>query len=265
MHGNILKCPVCSSRLIANGGSYKCKNDHCFDISKKGSVNLLLKGGAHGDDRGMLASRRDFLSAGYYEQLAQAVSEAVAKHGGTVLDMGCGEGYYSSRLADIKDARVYAFDVSKYAAAMTAARDKRITAFTASSFDIPVLSDSVDCAVSIFAPFDPYEVSRVLKTGGVLVAAYPMPEHLLELKQAIYDRVILNPDSVPEHKGFKQVDIACVRFNMHLNDSSHIQALFSMTPYAYNTPKALVSRLNVLTELDCRAEIMVVTYKKIRP
>ena len=262
MKHSVLICPVCSSALELEGASYQCSKGHCFDISKKGSVNLLLKGGDHGDERSMLWARRDFLSAGYYSSLATTVRNIASEHGGIILDMGCGEGYYSEALVGIDGAKVYAFDISKYAAAMTAGRNKSITSFVASSFDIPVRTGSIDCAVSIFAPFDDAEVYRVLSPKGALVTAFPLPDHLLELKEAVYDSVMLNPDSVPEHNGFELASISYVRFNMHIDQNEHIKALFDMTPYAYNTPPMLIKRLDGINTLDCRGAVAVATYKK---
>lgn len=264
MNTDIIKCPVCGNALADCGSSYKCKNNHCFDKNKKGSVNLLLKGGDHGDDRGMLASRRDFLSAGYYAPVADVLCQKAAQQGGNILDMGCGEGYYSFALAGIQETCVYAFDISKYAASMTAGRDKRVTAFAASSYDIPVMSQSVDVAISVFAPFDPAEAARVLKPCGLLITAYPLPKHLLELKQAVYDDVLLNPDNIPQYNGFEVQDVTEVCFNMHISENKHIKALFDMTPYAYKTPKSLMARLDGLDKLYCRAEIAVATYKKVK-
>ena len=264
MRSNILICPVCRQVLKPIGSSYVCDQRHCFDIARKGYVNLLLKGGEHGDDRSMLTARRDFLSAGYYLPFAQELCRAVSKHRhNTVLDMGCGEGYYSSQMAELQDARVYAFDISKYAAAMTASRNKRLTVFTASSFSIPVADESIDVAVSVFAPFDAKEVGRILNKNGILVVAYPLKDHLLELKQAVYDEVLLNPDIVPSAEGLVLDEITNVIYTVKINNNNHVKALFSMTPYVYRTHKEHTERLDKLESLNCSVEIGVAVYKKI--
>lgn len=264
MSNNKLICPVCKRGLSQIGASYVCEQKHCFDISRKGYVNLLLKGGDHGDDRFMLTSRRDFLSAGYYEKFANELCRQVGEYRhNTVLDMGCGEGYYSSRLAALKDACVYAFDISKYAAAMTASRDKRLTVFTASSFSLPVADASIDVAVSVFAPFDAKETSRVLNKNGILVVAYPLKNHLVELKRSVYDEVLLNPDVVPQVEGFVLDKITNVSYAIHINNNNHIKALFSMTPYVYRTDKKHAERLDKLDVLNCSIEIGIAVYKKI--
>ncbi len=264
MLDGILICPVCKRELIKCGALYKCSNNHCFDVSKKGHVNLLLKGGDHGDDRGMLRARRDFLTSEFYKPFSDALCNIISENPhNAVLDMGCGEGYYTANFANIDNVNVFAFDVSKYAAAMTAACDKRITAFTASSFNMPVKSGSIDIAVSIFAPFDSKETLRVLKKGGLFVAAFPLSEHLLELKQVVYDDVLLNPEDSRAIKGLDIMRVQEVKFNMTLERNEHIKALFSMTPYVYRTERRHLERLDSINMLSCRANIGIAVYKKI--
>lgn len=67
MRTEILECPVCGGGLMhsADGKSLICINRHCFDIARKGYVNLLMRaGGRHGDDKTMLEARRDFFIKG---------------------------------------------------------------------------------------------------------------------------------------------------------------------------------------------------------
>ena len=45
-----LICPVCKSDLISQNNTLKCINNHCFDYSKYGYVNLLL-GSKSGDKK----------------------------------------------------------------------------------------------------------------------------------------------------------------------------------------------------------------------
>ena len=93
-------CPVCEGKLFNIGTSLKCLKAHSFDISKQGYVNLLMKNdsGRHGDDKLMLNARKNFLDKGYYAPLRDAVCEILGKEQ-TVLDSGCGEGYYTASFA----------------------------------------------------------------------------------------------------------------------------------------------------------------------
>ncbi len=44
-------CPICRDKLIKENRSYKCKNNHTFDISKWGHINLLLDNRKHSKTR----------------------------------------------------------------------------------------------------------------------------------------------------------------------------------------------------------------------
>ena len=40
---SVYKCPVCNSKLELINKSYKCKNNHSYDLSKKGITHLIKK------------------------------------------------------------------------------------------------------------------------------------------------------------------------------------------------------------------------------
>ena len=99
MHSLI--CPVCKQDLEKENRTYKCSNNHCFDIAKQGYVNLLQsqqsKLKRHGDDKLMINSRTAFLDKGYYKPLQKEICQKLLKHLGenpVVLDAGCGDCYY---------------------------------------------------------------------------------------------------------------------------------------------------------------------------
>ena len=72
------KCPVCNSELTQDGNRLICKNNHSYDIAKKGYVNLLLANqGNHfieeGDNKESIANRTAFLDAGFYAFSAECI------------------------------------------------------------------------------------------------------------------------------------------------------------------------------------------------
>ena len=110
-------CPKCYGKLnIKEGGTAVCDAGHSYDRSRFGYYNLLLTstGGVHGDNREMIESRRAFLDTGAYSRLADKLSELSVQYmtsGGLLLDIGCGEGYYTEKImtglaASSKDAEV---------------------------------------------------------------------------------------------------------------------------------------------------------------
>ena len=263
-------CPVCKERLIKEEHSLKCINGHCFDISRKGTVNLLRSNKAnHGDDKRMVAARKKFLDKGYYEPLRKAVREMTARYAGdgcTVLDCGCGECSYT---ADISkhlrssgiNADIIGIDVSKEAINAGASRHAGISLAAASVFDIPLADNSCDIVLSLFAPFSGDEYRRVLRQGGVYITAFPLENHLIELKRTVYDQPYLNTVSPLGVDGFELADSGECRFSVRLNSNEDIIALFEMTPYCYKTSQKDRAKLDDLTSLTVTAEFGTAVYR----
>lgn len=99
---SVWKCPVCGSFMQHRGKSWSCAQGHNFDMAKSGYVNLLPVNRKHaknpGDNAVMMRARKNFLDAGHYALLLQALEQAAVRYGragGVLLDAGCGEGYYT--------------------------------------------------------------------------------------------------------------------------------------------------------------------------
>ena len=267
-------CPKCKGALtVREGGAAKCPLGHSYDRAKEGYYNLLLSsvGGTHGDNREMVAARRDFLDTGAYLPLAKRVAELVSSHtaeGGTVLDLGCGEGYYTHAVASAtqnanKSLQILGFDISKDAVRLAAKRDKSLDLAVASSYDIPLPDLSVDTAVNVFSPLALSETARILRTGGTFIMAIPAERHLWGLKSALYDTPYLNTVDTDELTGFELISRERIAYRLTLDTQDKIHALFMMTPYAYRTSAEGRARLASLTSLETEVEFYLFTYKKV--
>ena len=256
-------CPVCRGRLFELKGSLKCLNGHSFDISKEGYVNLLMsnaQGKRHGDDKLMVKSRKDFLDKGYYEPLREAVSSILGS-GHTVLDSGCGEGYYTSAFEEKNF--VLGIDISKDALKLASKRCEKSKFAVASISDIPLPESSVDAVINIFAPDSPKEFLRVLRKEGRYITVTPMENHLLSLKKAVYDKPYLNPEPQKNRDGFKLISSKEVKYEIDLKSNEDIISLFKMTPYYYKTSKTDQQKLEQLSNLKTELEFLICEYQKI--
>lgn len=266
---SILACPVCRRLLIKTEGRFFCENRHSFDSSRDGYVNLLQNAkGQHGDNRFMLDARRRFLEAGHYAALKDAVCAAVeanAKAKATLLDVGCGEGYYTealARTASRLDGEVYAFDVSRDAVKYAAKRRCGAHLFVGSAYAMPILDESVDVLTLLFSPFCREEILRALKPGGVFLMAIPAARHLFELKAAIYDTPYENQVADTHIEGFSLISDRRISHRITLNSKEEIEALFSMTPYYYKTSPKDREKLSALEALETQSEFMLLVYRK---
>ena len=248
-----------------------CERSHSYDRSRYGYYNLLLSpaSGVHGDNAEMVEARRAFLSRGYYEPLARALTEAVskyAKNGAVLLDAGCGEGYYTEHvwgaLSSYDGARVAAFDISKDAAKRTARRIPSAEVAVASSYHMPIPDGSVDLIVNTFSPLAIDEVKRTLRVGGKFIMAIPAEEHLFGLKSAIYDTPYKNKLEDTAIEGFTLVSDEELKYTVKLDTGEDIRALFMMTPYAYRTNAQGRERVLSLERLETLAHFHILTYER---
>ncbi len=277
---DVLICPVCgaSLRISDDGRSLLCRGFkvHCFDGGGAGYLPLAPKHSGGGDSKDAVRNRTAFLSAGYYAPAAQALCALIKAYlpsGSTVIDAGCGEGYYTNLLA-AEGYRTAGFDLSKFAvdAASKAAKHRRGDAPSstvygvASVFELPVREASADAVVNIFAPCASAEYARVLKPHGILLVAGAGEDHLLGLKKVIYDDPYLNEgrrDLPEEGKEFTLLEKRTVTFEITLTNSTHREALFSMTPYYWRTSPADHEKLTNCGSLSTPVTFDFFVYKKI--
>ena len=272
---SLFRCPICGEPLTREEREYRCPNRHSYDISKEGYTHLLPPNQKHsaapGDDKGMAAARRDFLSKGYYAPLLNALCDQILPRTGNtpvLLDTGCGEGYYTagiyqSLLAAGKMPRMAGTDISKFILRHAAKRDKGIEFAVASSYHLPVPDESIDILLNCFSPLALEEFLRVLKPGGTFLYVVPAAEHLWEMKQVLYDKPYPNEEKESPYDGFSYETIVPVDAMIHLENQTDIHALFQMTPYYWKTPKAGAERLAALDTLDCRISFRIHIFKKL--
>ena len=262
-------CPVCKSRLDRGERVYSCSNGHSFDISKDGYVNLLMSNQSslkrHGDDKMMVVARRSFLQKGFYEKLQQAlcqVVQAFVGSGSDIVDVGCGEGYYSKAIFESVACDFYGIDISKDALKYASKSIKGAEFAVASAFNLPFDSGSVDCVLNIFAPSPYDEFYRVLKNDSVLIKAVPLEEHLWGLKSAIYEKPYKNKPEIKNEELFQLVDITEIQYELTLDNSEDILNLFKMTPYYYKTSREDTEKLTKANSLSTTIHFGVEVYRK---
>ena len=268
-------CPKCGEILNRNGNSLKCPKNHCYDLAASGYVNLLLSDMMNsklpGDNKLMVNARRSFLSKGFYMPLANSFAKNVseyAKNGCTILDAGCGEGYYTGKISEQlsasgKSADIFGIDISKNAVNAAAKRYKDICFAAASIFHLPFGDGSCDILATLFAPYCGEEFLRVLKKGGIMVMAIPGERHLWGLKKAVYDKPYLNEVKDYALDGFEFLGTEKISYDISLDNAEDIRSLFSMTPYYYKTSEEGHKRLEALVSLDTEVSFEILTYRKI--
>jgi 23S rRNA (guanine745-N1)-methyltransferase len=196
-----LRCPLCGEQLtvrsFAGEGSRQalvCGAGHSFDAARQGYYNLLVGKGTvfEADSADMVAARFNFLDAGHYRPLAEAVAAAVAARVSagtpfTVLDSGTGTGHYLRVVLDdvrrvSDDVTAVALDISKFALRRAARLNPEAVNLACDVWQpLPVADAAVDVVTVIFAPRNASEFARIIRPDGRLVVVTPRPGHLASL------------------------------------------------------------------------------------
>lgn len=265
----LLRCPVCHAPLDCTQDQRSCRcvgaRSHCFDFAKSGYLNLVGAQAKEGDSKEAVQARKFFLDSGYYQPLSDkilAILQEIPSH--SLLDAGCGEGYYTNRFADGRE--VLGIDLSKSGIDYAARRAKQLengAGFAvASLFEMPVRDSSLDVVTNLFAPCAEEEFLRVLKPGGYLVLVGAGERHLMGLKAAIYENPYENAGRADLPKTMEPVSVHRLRYEITVRDPVAIAALFSMTPYYWRTSPKDREKLNALQSLQTEVDFDIFLFRK---
>lgn len=270
---------MCGSELSVRATDAVCPNSHAFDRARSGYLNLLLsnkkQSAEPGDSVAMLQSRRAFLQAGFYDQMAEAATAAVApllagRRESHVADLGCGEGFFTARLRRALAAleppapTIYGVDVSRPGVRMATSYDRDITWIVASLHRSPFLPQSLDVALSLFAPIDAADARRILRDDGALVTVTPGPDHLDALRIIIYSSVKPHPQTPAAMAGDTLFELSTstrVRYPVVLESATDIWHLLAMTPYAWHVNRDAKAHIATLTRLELTVDAYVSVFR----
>lgn len=271
------RCPLCGAALTGDTALH-CAAGHSFDRAKEGYWHLLpvqsMRTKAPGDSREMVAARRAFLGAGYYDILGEALGALCLEFGQPaadgaplhLLDAGCGEGWYD-RCAAEQFARagrplmLAGFDIAKPAVRLAAKALPTARYAVASSFAQPVQDGWADLVLNIFSPMAREEFLRVLRPGGRLIYAVPTADHLFGMKAVLYEKPYQNPVQAVEYEGLRAMGERTVSGQITV-PARDIGALFAMTPYYWKTPRGGAERLAALEQLETPIGFRFLVFEK---
>ena len=261
-------CPVCKKELFRDNRSYTCDNGHRFDIARQGYVNLYLKQShkSYGDGPLLSKARHSFFAKDHYRSLKEKLVTIVKDLNViSVLDCGCGDGYYTNYLKkSLPDLDILGIDISKEMLKL-ANDNSGVLYVVADNHQLPVRDQSIDLILNCFVPQSLSEYQRILKDSGYLVVVNPDIDHLFELKKAVYDTPYLNKlKYLPED--WVKVEEYHLKDEIYLDNNRDIKELFSMTPYSYKTSERDKQKLDELDHLDLTLAFHICIYQKaVRP
>ncbi|MCU6669881.1 23S rRNA (guanine(745)-N(1))-methyltransferase [Enterobacteriaceae bacterium H4N4] len=266
-------CPLCHAPLAHMDKSYACPQGHRYDMAKEGYVNLLpvqhKRSRDPGDSAEMMQARRAFLDAGHYQPLRDAVASKLAEilpvGASSILDIGCGEGYYTAafaRIAEEQGAITFGLDVSKSAIRAAAKRYSGVTFCVASSHRLPFEQSSMDAVIRIYAPCKGEELARVVKEGCWVITVTPGPRHLMELKGLIYSEVMLHAAHSEQLPGFELRQELSLGYEMSLTGKEAV-ALLQMTPFAWRAKPEVWETLAAQETFNCQTDFSIHCWQRV--
>lgn len=216
-----LVCPVraCGAPLARADRALVCPRGHRFDRARSGYHNLLQpqerRSRQPGDSAAALAARRRLFDGGHGDWLVPHLLAAFdalrLPPGATVLDVGCGEGFYLGTLARERRIEAHGLDISAPAVDLAARRYPDATWIVANADrTLPYAAGSFDLALALTSRLNPGELRRVLAPaapgapaapaspaspaaasgpphsgGGFLLLTVPAADDLVELRAAL--------------------------------------------------------------------------------
>lgn len=258
-------CPICSASLQLNPSakSYSCENNHHYDLAKQGYLNLLPVQFKHsaepGDNKPMMQARREFLEAGFYQPMAKAAAMMIDAHQPKhLLDLGCGEGYYSRMLESNCSSliQLHGVDIAKFAVAAAAKKQANGRFIVASANRLPYADQYFDVVLRVFAPSNDDELRRVLKTSGFLLTVTPGPRHLWQLKEFIYAEVQEHALENTPPEGFERIDTQRISYKITPNPQQRI-ALLQMTPFAWRANESVRQAINDAPTIEIETDFIL--------
>ena len=238
----MLTCPICREALADADNGVACTSGHRFDRARQGYLNLLpvqhKNSRAPGDNSAMVEARRRYLQAGHYAPVAERLAMLVQRYQpSSWVDIGCGEGYYTSTVAErLPNAQGYALDISRDAVRIACRRAPALEWLVASMARIPLGDASCNLALSVFSPLDWQEAKRILTPGGGLLRVGPLNTHLIELRAMLYEEVRPYDDtkhleSIPD--GMQLEHSETLTYTLALPDEQSRADLLAMTPHGW--------------------------------
>jgi 23S rRNA (guanine745-N1)-methyltransferase len=286
-------CPLDGLPLAPGAGCLICAKRHSFDISAGGYINLLpvqyKKSRDPGDSKSMVAARRRVLDAGLFDPLADAVCGIVGeqlnrqmeaeKQAGTasaepplLIDAGCGEGFYTARLAGyLRESlkagapRVLGVDISKWAILAAAKRSRAVAWAVASNKRLPVPQGAAKVITSLFG-FETWPDWAQLQTAGQSVIVVDAgPRHLIELREIIYPALRVHDSPAHEDAGENGYDLigeTRAGFEQRVEGSGLLGDLLEMTPHGRKSGAAGREAAQALNSLTLSFDAVIRTFRR---
>ncbi|MBM7633336.1 putative RNA methyltransferase [Geomicrobium sediminis] len=264
-NAELFRCPVCLEKVEMQERSLVCKQQHSFDLAKKGYIHLLKKPMDSDYTKEMFQSRRSIYDVGLFQQALDEMEALITTHVGkeelNILDIGCGEGSHLRRIIEKFQTSVgVGLDSSKEGIALATSQMDRLLWTVANVEELPIATGSIDVVLNIFSPLNSREFTRVLKPGGVIIKAIPGKRYLQELRDELYGekgRSLDTTDAITNYaKRFEVLEHRSVSQQVEVK-REFIPALIDMTPASWDATDEQKQALLTFEQLNVTVDVEV--------
>lgn len=238
----LLKCPICKTKFTGYLRYVTCKNNHTFDFSKSGYINLLMKNKKGIYDKSLFKARKEIIENGFFKQVEEQIIELIInrfqqKKNVVILDLGCGEGsLFINILSALKQKDLYykafGIDSSKDGIALASRSDFSVLWLVADIANVPLINNSVDVILNILSPANYGEFNRLLNDDGIIIKVIPNKNYLVELRQSLSLKDYYNEETLSLfHKNTKESTVIKIKHQkrISLDDKKLITRMTPLT------------------------------------
>lgn len=261
-NAHLFRCPICSGGMtMVDQSRLVCTENHSFDLSKNGYVNLAPQAHVTKYDKSLFEARKVVMGSGFFDPILDflivRLNERLTLVGqAAILDAGCGEGSHLSGLLGKLPDNVtgVGIDLAKEGIAAAAKEYPGAIWSVADLANCPFSDNQFDAILNILSPANYAEFTRLLKPGGLFVKVVPESGYLRELRDIFYEDKEQKEETDPvarfaEHFDVVETERITYRFPL---EKGLLEPLIRMTPLSWGAGEEKITEA-------LRAEVPAIT------
>lgn len=268
-NSHLFRCPICSSEMVmVDKSQLVCTDNHSFDLSKNGYVNLAPQAHVTKYDKSLFEARKTVMSSGFFNPVLEFITDAVGTHlegreQASILDAGCGEGtHLSAILAQLPGkATGVGIDLAKEGITAAAKEYPGSIWSVADLANCPFQESQFDVILNILSPANYAEFTRLLKRDGLFVKAVPESGYLKELRTIFYEDEERKEESDPVARFAEHYDAVSTKRITYLFPLAPelLAPLIRMTPLTWGASDEKIEEALVMDIKDITIDFTIIS------